>query len=193
MLKSQFFWLSYAIALTLLSFRLFFLLGMMVLILFSMFFFFRWSGLEKRLSAEERRSYLLAVLLYPAIETLVKLFQNEGIISSDFTLINRLEHCCWAVALPFFFLPVIADFWKKLLSWQNLVFLLGFVCLLGNANEFLEYLLRIERSPMEPALFSRYYSDTILDMVMNLLGGAIAFVLLNSVLAKPKSQCNYRL
>jgi hypothetical protein len=185
LLKSNYFWLFYTISLTLFSFNLFFQWGLMVGALFCIFWCFRWTGLEANLTDGERRNYLFAILLYPPAETLLKFFQIKGIISLDFTLINRLEHFCWAIALILFFLPLIASFWNSLKSWQNAIFILGFVCLLGNLNEFLEYLLRIQPSPIDKALFANFYIDTILDMTMNLLGGAFGFALLTRLFVKP--------
>jgi hypothetical protein len=187
LLKSNYFWLFYAISLTLFSFSLFFQWGLMVGMLFFIFFCFRWTGLEVALADRERSNYLFAILLYPLAETIIKLLQIKGMISDDFTVLNRLEHFCWAIALMFFFLPLIAGFWKSLKGWQNLIFILGFVCLLGNLNEFLEYLLRIQQSPIDKTLFASFYIDTILDMTMNLLGGLVGFGLLTRLFAKPIS------
>jgi hypothetical protein len=184
LLKSSYFWLIYAIGLTLFSFSLFFQWGLMVGTLFAIFFCFRLTRLETTLSDREHRFYLLAILLYPPAETTVQWLQIRGLMPHDFALTNRLEHFCWAIALTLFFLPLIAGIWKRLNRWQNLIFVAGFVCLLGNLNEFLEYLLRIKDAPVDYVLFSRYYSDTILDMTMNLLGSLVSFALLNRVFVK---------
>jgi hypothetical protein len=184
LLKSNYFWLFYATGLTLFSFSLFFHWGMMVATLFAIFGFFRLTRMEGKLSNQEHYLYLLAILLYPPAETAVQLIQMQRLIPSDFTWINRLEHFCWAIALAFFFLPFIASVWKRLNGWQNLIFVFGFVCLLGNLNEFLEYLLRIQNTPLDQALFAKFYTDTILDMTMNLLGGLVGFALLTEVFSK---------
>jgi hypothetical protein len=187
LLKSNFFWLIYAIGLTLFSFNMFLQWGLMVGALFLIFFGFRWTRMERSLSLIQWRSYLLAILLYPIMETSVILLRINGKLPQDFDLINRGEHLCWAIALMFFFLPLIAGVWQSLNRWQNLLFILGFVCLLGNFNEFLEYLFRIQGGSSDDKLFASFYHDTILDMTMNLVGGSIGFVILTKLFAKPRT------
>jgi hypothetical protein len=185
--KSNYFWLFYSISLTLFSFNLFLQWGLMVGVLFAIFLGFRWTRLETDLSLVQWRSYVLAIFLYPPIETSIIFLRIKGKLPPDFDFINRGEHFCWAIALIFFFLPLIAGFWKSLNGWQNLILILGFVCLLGNFNEFLEYLFRIQPSSRDNALFASFYHDTILDMTMNLLGGLVGFAILTRLFAKPRS------
>jgi hypothetical protein len=185
-LKANTFWLVYAAGLTLFSFGLFFQWGLMVGALFSIFFAFRLLRLEATLLPSERRCYWLAIVLYPPAETAVLMAKMHNHIQLDFDWINRLEHFCWAIALSLFFLPFLAGIWKRLNSWQNLVFIVGFVCLLGNLNEFLEYLLRIQTPAINQSLFAYFYSDSIFDMTMNLCGGLMSFVLLKAILTKPR-------
>ncbi|MBM0743537.1 hypothetical protein JOY44_18285 [Phormidium sp. CLA17] len=184
-LKSNFFWLVFSVSLTLFSFHLFFAWGLMVGTLYSLFFLFRFTRLESALSNREHQFYLTAILLYPPAETLVQWFGINGFIPRDFTLINRLEHFCWATVLVLFFLPFLSGVWRRLNRFQNLVFVVGFTCLLGNINEFLEFFLRIQDSPIDQARFAAFYSDTIYDMMMNLFGSIAGFAILYSL--QPKS------
>lgn len=189
-LKANTFWLVYAAGLTLFSFGLFFQWGLMVGALFAIFFTFRFTRLEETLLPAERRYYWLAIAVYPPAETTVLLVKLHNRIQLDFDWINRLEHFCWAIALSLFFLPLLAGIWKRLNPWQNLIFIVGFVCLLGNLNEFLEYLLRIQPPVINQSLFAYFYSDTIFDMTMNLCGGLVSFGLLRVILAKPhRTKC----
>jgi hypothetical protein len=183
-LKSNFFLLIFSVSLTVFSFSLFFAWGLMVGTLYSLFFLFRFTGLESALSKREHHLYLAAILLYPPAETLVQWLGINGLISRDFSLINRLEHLCWAMVLMLFFLPFISGVWQRLNSWQNLVFVMGFTCLLGNINEFLEFILRIQASPIDQAQFAAFYSDTIYDMMMNLLGSIAGFAILKGIQPK---------
>lgn len=183
-LKSNFFWLFFSVSLTLFSFNLFFAWGLMVGTLYGLFFLFRFTRLESTLSSREHPLYLTAILLYPPAETLVQWLGINGFIPRDFTLINRLEHFCWAMVLTLFFLPFISGIWQRLNHWQNLVFVIAFACLLGNINEFLEFFLRIQASPIDQARFAAFYSDTIYDMMMNLLGSVAGFAILYSIQPK---------
>jgi len=156
----------------------------MVGALYGIFFVFRFTRLESTLSTREHQLYLTAILLYPPAETLVQWLATNKFIPRDFTLINRLEHFCWAMMLVLFFLPFISGVWQQLNRWQNLVFIVGFTCLLGNTNEFLEFVLRIQANPIDQARFAAFYSDTIYDMMMNLLGSIAGFAIFCSIQPK---------
>jgi hypothetical protein len=180
--KSNFFWLVYTISLSIYSFSLFFQWGLMMVALFGIFWFFRLTRREATLLPQEQCYYWWVVAAYPPLQTAVLLWKRAGNFAQDFDWVNRLEHGCWAIALAFFFLPVIAGIWKRLHPWQNLLVIASFVCLLGNLNEFLEYLLRLPATPANQARFAAYYSDSIYDMGMNLLGGLVSFGLLRLLL-----------
>jgi hypothetical protein len=177
-LKSTVFWLFLATALILFSFKLFFGWGLMVGTLFSLFFIFRWTRLEAGLSERQHRLYLITMMLYPIVETGVQWMQIKDLVPDSWTVVNRLEHFCWATALTLLFLPLITQIWQRLEIWQSLLFIVGFVCLLGNLNEFLEYFSRIQGGPIDQAKFAWFYVDTIYDMMMNLLGSLAGFALL---------------
>lgn len=173
-LTSNVFWSFYTTCLVSISFTLFFGWGLMVGTLFSIFWLFRLTGMEAKLSDRDRHLYLWTLLLYTPTETAVQWLGVRGFIPSDFTWINRLEHACWAAMLCILFLPMIFQIWRQLTLWQNLLFVIGFVCLLGNLNEFFEFATRIHESA-NTAQFARFYSDTIYDMMMNLIGGLVGF------------------
>lgn len=73
-------------------------------------FLFRFTRLESTLSTREHQLYLTAILLYPPAETLVQWLAINKFIPRDFTLINRLEHFCWAMMLVLFFYPLFQVF-----------------------------------------------------------------------------------
>jgi hypothetical protein len=156
----------------------------MVAALFIIFWLFRLTGIEKTLSDREQTIYLWTIFVYPLLEGAVLWIRIKGFMPIDFDWVNRLEHFCWAIALTFFFLPLISRIWKRLCRWQNLLFVVGFVCLLGNLNEFLEFIVRIQKAPIDPVVFANFYTDTILDMTMNLCGSIVSFLLLSKVFAK---------
>jgi hypothetical protein len=180
--KSNFFWLAYSVGLCVYSFSLFLQWGLMMVALFALFWCFRFTQLEATLHPKAQCYYWWAVAAYPPLQTAVLLWKRSGNFAQDFDWVNRLEHGCWAIALAFFFLPLIAGLWQRLNPWQNLLMMASFVCLLGNLNEFLEYLFRLPATPENQALFAAFYSDSIYDMAMNLLGGVISFGLLRLVL-----------
>jgi hypothetical protein len=180
--KSNTFWLAYSTALTLFAYNFFFQWGLMITALCGIFWFFRLTRLEANLTPPQQLRYWLTVALYPPIETAVLVVKIRGYLPLDADWTNRLEHMCWAASLTIFFLPILAPIWQQLKPWQNLIFLVGFVCLLGNLNEFLEFALRIKTQPIDVPTFARFYSDTIYDMTMNVIGSFLGFGILSWVL-----------
>lgn len=151
----------------------------MVCIWFGLFFTFRFTHLESKLSYQEHNIYLTTVLLYPLLETAVKWMIVKDIIPNSWVLLNRIEHFSWAVAMVIIFLPILTDIYKNLNLWQNLIVTLGFICLLGNLNEFLEYLIRLQLNLTNTNRFAAYYPDTVYDMMMNIIGGFTGFLIWN--------------
>jgi hypothetical protein len=175
---NNFFWIVFTVCLVSVGFNLFFGWGLMIGVLCFFFWLFRIFGWEAKLTNSQRWIYLMTILIYPIAETILLFLRMRGSLPPDFDLINRLEHCCWATALCIMFLPFISGVWQQLNPWQNLIFIVGFVCLLGNLNEFLEYLFRTQRPPFNDGLFARFYIDTIYDMTMNIIGSLIGFSIL---------------
>lgn len=175
-IKPTWFWLFFATCLIVFSFTVFSTWVLMVGIWFGLFFIFRFTQLEAKLSEEEQRIYLTTVLLYPLIESWIKWMIIKNIIPYSWFWLNRLEHFSWALAVVILFLPLYRDVWNILNWWQNLIFVIGLICILGNLNEFLEYFLR-SQSQNYRAL-AAYYWDTIYDMMINIVGGFVGFVVL---------------
>lgn len=173
-LTASSFWLFYTIVLVSFAFSLFFYWGLMVTAFFLIFWGFRLSGWEAKLNDRDRRLYLLTLLIYAPAESAVQWLGTRGLIPSDFTWVNRLEHLCWAAMLSLIFLPMLTDIWQRLARWQSFLFIVGFVCLLGNVNEGCEFVTRLS-GRLNEAQFARFYIDSIYDMTMNLLGGIVGF------------------
>jgi len=91
-LKLNRFWIFFATALILFSFTVFSNWVLMVGIWFSLFFIFRVSGLEAKLSAKEHQIYLFTVLLYPLVETCIKWMIVKDVIPGTWFWLNRLEN-----------------------------------------------------------------------------------------------------
>lgn len=150
----------------------------MLSIWFGIFFVFRKTSLEKQLSEKERQLYLNTIWIYPLVETSLKWMIEKNVIPYSWFWLNRLEHFSWAIAVGIIFLPAYADISKKLKWWQNLILVTSLVCLLGNLNEFLEYFVRVKANLTDDKHFAVYYWDTIYDMMMNMMGGFVGFLVL---------------
>jgi len=59
-----------------------------------------------------------------------------------------------------------------------LIFIIGLICILGNLNEFLEYFIRVSFRLTDEKRFAAYYWDTIYDMMINIMGGFVGFLVL---------------
>lgn len=176
--QSNWFWIFYAIILILFSFTIFSNWVLMVSIWFGLFFTFKIAKLESKLSKKERRIYLFTAWLYPLVETGIKWMMVKNVVLYSSSLLNRVEHLSWAVAVVIIFLPTYTDIWKSLKGWQNMIFVIGLTNMIGNLNEFFEYLIRVAANLTENRYFAAFYGDTIYDMMMNMIGGLVGFLVL---------------
>lgn len=177
-LKSNLFWYFFASSIILFTLTIFSNWVVLSCVWFGVFFLFRFLGLEAKLPNREHRLYLITMFVYPLIETAITWAIKKNIVPYSWHVLNRLEHFGTAVALVIIFLPVFVDIWISLKWWQSLVFILGLVCLVGNINEFFEYSLRACCKPYSDIKYAAYYWDTIYDMVMNIAGGLVGFVII---------------
>ncbi len=174
--KSNVFWIIFAgliISFSLTVFSNWVLLGC---IWFAVFFIFRLSNLEKNLSISEYRLYIVTAFVLPIIETWLTWMIQKNIIPYSWFWLNRLEHFCSAIGVSIILLPIYVNIWHSLKWWQNLIFVLGLICWIGNLNEFFEFSLRCFQ-PISNSKFALYYSDTIYDMSVNLIGGLVGFLI----------------
>lgn len=137
------------------------------------------SGKIKILSETEYKIYSYSLYIYPLIGTLIKLYIFLDIIPYTYFWVNRIEHSLWAFALVILYLP----FWKKLSTFTTslgmIILIVGFVSLLGNMVEFVEYLVRLLSNLSYK--YSLYYPDTIYDMFSNIAGAGIGALLILKV------------
>lgn len=176
--KYNWFWGLFATLIILFSLTIFSNWLLLGCIWFAAFFIFRFSKLEKNLSTNEHKLYLSTAFVFPIIETWLTWMIQKNILPYSWFWLNRLEHFFSAVGVTIMLLPIYINIWHKLKWWQNLAFILGLICLIGNLNEFFEFLLRVCCKPIKYRDFAVYYSDTIYDMGVNLLGGLVGFLLI---------------
>jgi hypothetical protein len=178
-LRSDRLWFLYAAALILFATTMFPTWVMMISVFFSVFFLFRFTRLTAHLTPPELKIYYWAMFLYPLLATAVQWMAKQGWLTQHWLVINRVEHAAWAAFMVILFSPLFSEFWQFLKPWQNLLCVVGFVCLLGNSVEFLEFYLRLAPGwVILPERSGFYYTDTILDMMMNLVGGSVGFLIL---------------
>ncbi len=175
--KHNWFWGLFASVIILFSLTVFSNWVLLGCIWFAVFFIFRFSNLEKNLSSSEHKLYLTTAFVFPVIETWLTWMIQKNIIPYSWFWLNRLEHFFLSIGVTIIFLPSYTSIWYDLKWWQNLIFLLGLICLIGNLNEFFEYFLRACCQSINYSKFAVYYPDTIYDMGMNLIGGFVGFLI----------------
>lgn len=177
-LKFNWFWYTYASLIILFTFTIFSNWLVLSCVWFGVFFLFRFLNLEAKLTNKEHQLYLKTMFIYPLIETLITWTIKKDIVPYSWHVLNRLEHFGTSVALVIILLPVFTEVWASLKWWQSLVFIIGLVCLIGNVNEFFEYSLRACCKTYSDIKYAVYYWDTIYDMVMNIAGGLVGFLII---------------
>jgi hypothetical protein len=177
-IKTNWFWLFWAVVLICFASTLFIYWIVLIILWFSLFFFFRLTKLELKLNQIEEKIYFINILPYPIVESLVQWMKIKYIISYNWQWLNRIEHGLWAFSTVIMCLPLYTDIWAKLKWWQNLILIIGLICFLGNLNEFAEYFMRLPKGKIYYEMLGIYYNDTIYDMITNILGGFIAFLVL---------------
>ncbi len=128
----------------------------------------------KNLTSKEHKVFIITVITYPLVETIIKILIDKNILYGWATL-NRLEHFSWSVA----FTILIYMFFKTQISKVEsksfrLLILISIVSLVGIGNEFVEFIIR----EIYHLQLYAYYPDTIKDMITNLVGSSLASVLL---------------
>ena len=122
--------------------------------------------------APYRRAWWAAFLAFPVWEFGLKYMITRDVIAYSWFWLNRLEHLGWMASSLMLLLPACRQIWE--LPWPfALLFMLGLGGLIGNLNEFFEYALRLN---WNTAGKSVWYSDTILDMLTNVPGALLAFL-----------------
>jgi len=175
--KSNWFWGLFASVIILFALTIFSNWMVLGCVWFSVFFISRFSKLEAQLPSREHKLYLITAFIFPIIETWINWVINKNILPNFLIGLNRLEHFCSSVGVVIILLPIYINIWHRLKPWQNLVFILGLICLIGNLNEFFEYYLRVCCKFVSDEKFIFYYEDTIYDMGVNLIGGLAGFII----------------
>lgn len=113
-------------------------------------------------------------LSYPIVESGLKLLINNNVIPYSWELLNRVEHTMFSVCLTalMWFLLRFNTNNKLSLLYKGLI-VVGIVVVIGNFNEFWEAFLRDVFVNPDISKQAAYYWDTIIDMVMNLLGSSL--------------------
>jgi hypothetical protein len=141
----------------------------------SIYAFIKWRKLDQQLNQTEQRVFTIVAIFYPVVETVIKHAINANWIPYSWEWLNRLEHFGFSTALGILLLPLVYKQLAKLDLFGQALLYIGFIIMLGNLNEFAEYLLRVVWNLNSK--FALYYLDTIADLFINVCGGITSFVL----------------
>lgn len=125
-------------------------------------------------SPRANRKVQLLCISYPLVESFIKLLINNNVIPYSWAFLNRVEHLLFSMCLTALLWYVLRlDQQVKMKNAYKWLIIVGFVVIFGNINEFWEAFLRIQYINPDLTRQSVYYWDTIVDMVMNLIGASV--------------------
>jgi len=145
---------------------------------FGFFFIYKIKKQDKNLNRKENLVFNIVVFTYPFIEIFLKYFLLNTSLHCYDTL-NRYEHFLFAFCLQILLLPVLKPTFIKLSFLESMILSLCLITFIGNLNEIMEFIIRIKLDLLTNAFQEKvYYSDTILDIITNTLGGLVSFFII---------------
>ncbi len=153
----------------------------MIIIWFSVFFYFHFTHKISNLPKPFTTIYYATIFIYPLLETIIKYMIEYNIIAYSWFWLNRFEHFLWAFAVIILLIPLFINIIKKLLWWQSAFLIVGLIFIIGNGIEFIQFIIRYYYKPRNSVRFIAYYRDTIYDMMSNSLGSIMGFFILYQI------------
>lgn len=147
--------------------------GVQLFLWSSLFFVITTNKWEQLLPAKLTKAFFIVAVVYPALECLIKFAIIYNLIPYSWIILNRIEHSLFSFAMLIILMPITYKFAKKGLMLATFIsFLL--VNLIGNLNKIFEFAIRSYWAMQ--SRFGAYYSDTVIDIIMNFLGSGLALV-----------------
>jgi hypothetical protein len=164
-------YMVYALLMLLFSFWIFPLWTAMLIAWFGLALLILLSKQETKLNSKLKNTFLLVIIVYPLIASLIKFILLNDTIPYSWLWLNRIEHFLWATCFGILILPLIQLLTRNQSRIIAAICLIGLITVVGNLNEFVEYLIRDYLDLTKAS----YYEDTIIDMFINLLGSVFCF------------------
>jgi hypothetical protein len=134
--------------------------------------------LDSKLSTKEKVLWKVVLFGYPLLESAIKTIIFFNLIPYSYRPLNLAEHFMWSVAMTLLLYPLVRNYLSKNMLKTQLILLFGIIIIIGNLNELFEFGLRMSMSLTSERLFAQYYLDTIIDLGINMVGGALTVVVL---------------
>ena len=119
--------------------------------------------------------YLYIGYIYPAVGLFMRYLLETRY--STFYMLNRVEHSLFSLILTIILYIIFFETVKKLKLFEQAIFVMGIVIIFGNSNEIFEFIIRPFITIDYGLKQTLFYSDTILDLVMNLIGTMLGFII----------------
>lgn len=163
--------------------------SVMLIVWFSYGFAMIFFGLTRSLPRKLLLVWHITFVLYPLLESILKAMIYFNIIPYSWLPLNITEHFLWAFSMTFFLIPIFEKYPLK--NQENrfqilykIFIVISLVTLIGNMNEFVEFLIRYFSGLNTVFLYSIYYSDSIRDMALNTLGSIFAILIIQMFFTK---------
>lgn len=163
--------------------------SVMLIVWFSYGFAMIFFGLTRSLPRKLLLVWHITFVLYPLLESILKAMIYFNIIPYSWLPLNITEHFLWAFSMTFFLIPIFEKYPLK--NQENrfqilykIFIVISLVTLIGNMNEFVEFLIRYFSGLNTVFLYSIYYSDSIRDMALNTLGSVFAILIIQMFFTK---------
>lgn len=113
------------------------------------------------------------VLVYPPIEILIKANYVFDFVPYSWFWVNRFEHFLWAFLMCVLIYPALKNQLEKIPFYLRFIFISSVVVAIGSANEIFEGFIRSYMGINDLLRLSNYYTDTLIDMIVNIVGALL--------------------
>lgn len=179
----------YALATIIAVYFIFPFWSVMLIVWFSSGFAMIFFGLTRSLPRKPLLAWHITFVLYPLLESILKAMIYFNIIPYSWLPLNIAEHFLWAFSMTFFLIPIFENYHltnqgNRFQILYKIFIVISLVTLIGNMNEFVEFLIRYFSGLNTVFLYAIYYSDSIRDMALNTLGSICAILIIQRFFTK---------
>lgn len=155
----------------------------MLLVWASLYFFIVIRKDFEVLNSTEFKVWQIIAFTYPLIETVIKMMIEFNVIPYSWRWLNNMEHISWSICMYLILLPYTKRLFNIHKYYIALALIFAVVVAIGNFNELLQYIIRSYLGFSENFSMT-YYSDSMGDLINNLIGGLIASCISYLILSK---------
>lgn len=136
---------------------------------------------KPKITSKLKHLYFYIGYVYPAVAMFIRFILDAWYPQA--TLLNRFEHTLFSIVLALTLYLIFHNNLKKFNLLESAIFIIGLVVVFGNFNEFAEFIVRPYMSIDFALKQTLFYSDTIFDLMMNVLGGTLGFIIARKIIS----------